>query len=216
MTHIAPSIIAADLLNLQQQIQKVQGTLYLHVDVMDGHFVPTITIGPLLVKALKGKTNHLLDVHLMVERPEDFLATFIEAGADILTIHGETTPHLHRAVTFIKESGVKAGVALNPHTPISSLLEILPVLDVVLVMSVNPGFSGQTFIPKTMDKVKKLRSIIDVQGLSTLIEVDGGINTMTAQVAVKAGADILVAGSFIFQGDPAQALKILLESLKGE
>lgn len=215
MTDFSPSIIAADLLHLQEEIERVKEAKYLHLDIMDGHYVPNITIGPLFVKALKGKSQHLLDVHLMIERPEKYLETFIEAGAHLLTIHVETTPHLHRYITLIKEAGVMAGVALNPHTPLSSIMEMIHLLDLVLIMSVNPGFSGQVFIPQTLQKIRDLRQIICDKRLETLIQVDGGIDPVTAPEVVEAGADILVAGSYIFQeGQGDRALARLRESVE--
>lgn len=214
MTDFSPSIIAADLLHLKKELEQIEETRYVHIDVMDGHFVPNITIGPLFVEALKGESPHLMDVHLMIQRPEDYLHRFIEAGAHLLTIHVETTPHLHRAITAIKEAGVKAGVALNPHTPISSILEVLDLLDLVLIMSVNPGFSGQVFIPKTLDKIRDLRHLIHDNGWETKIHVDGGIDPTTAPLVVEAGADVLVAGSYLFKEDPKKALKRLRESLR--
>lgn len=211
MVDISPSIIAAHLLHLEKEIQQVQQARYLHIDVMDGHFVPNITMGPQFVQALKGKTPHQLDVHLMVERPADYLRTFIEAGADILTIHVEAETHLHRALTCIREEGAQAGVALNPHTPISSIAGILDCIDVVLIMSVNPGFYGQSFIPSSLKKIKELRDLLDEEGLTSRIAVDGGIDTVTAPQVIQAGAQILVAGASIFQSqDPAQALERLM------
>lgn len=215
MTDFSPSIIAADLLHLQEEIERVKEAKYLHIDIMDGHYVPNITMGPLFVKALKGKSQHLLDVHLMIERPEKYIETFIEAGADLVTIHVEAAPHLHRYISMIKELGIMAGVALNPHTPLSSMIEVLDLLDLALIMSVNPGFGGQSFIPKTLKKIRDLRAIIDEQGLETLIQVDGGIDAVTAPKVVEAGAHILVAGSYIFKdGQGDRALKRLKDSLE--
>lgn len=215
MVDFSPSIIAADLLSLAQEIKEVKEAPYLHIDIMDGHFVPNITIGPSFVEALKGETNQLLDVHLMIAKPDDYLETFLKAGADILTVHVETTVHLHRTLTFIKERGRRAGVALNPHTPIGQILEVLEILDVVLIMSVNPGFSGQAFIPQTLKKIEELHNIIESSGLKTIIEVDGGIHKETAPLAVKAGAQILVAGSSIFhKKSPSLAFKELQASVQ--
>lgn len=214
MVDFSPSIMAADLLHLQKEVLQVKTARYLHIDVMDGHFVPNITMGPGFVQAFQGKTPHLMDVHLMVERPEAHVEAFIEAGAAILTVHVEATTHLHRVLTVIKKRGVKAGVALNPHTPISHITGILELLDVVLIMSVNPGFSGQKFIYATLKKIEELQAVIQKEGFMTRIQVDGGIDTRTAPQVVQAGAQILVAGSSIFQtNNPAQAFLRLQESV---
>lgn len=201
---IAPSILAADFSRLGDQVsQAIQaGAEIIHVDVMDGHFVPNLTIGPRVVEALQPITNAagaLLDVHLMVEKPERLIPDFINAGAGNLTVHVETCPNLHRTIQQIKEKGILAGVTLNPATPLEAIVEILPYVDLVLVMSVNPGFGGQVYIPTITRKIARLRAILDGQGFSHVeLEVDGGIHPGTAEEIVTAGATILVAGSAIF------------------
>lgn len=197
---IAPSILSADFARLGQQVKEAElaGVDYIHVDVMDGHFVPNITIGPLIVRALRPVTDLPLDVHLMIEQPERYLADFARAGADILTVHVETCPHLHRTIQQIKELGVKAGVTLNPATPLSTLEEILPMVDLVLIMSVNPGFGGQSYIPGSTAKIARLRAMLDEINPEIELEVDGGVNATTIHQVVNAGATVLVAGSAIF------------------
>lgn len=196
----APSILSADFARLGEQVKaaEVAGVDYIHVDVMDGHFVPNITIGPLVVQALRPVTDLPLDVHLMIEKPERYLADFVKAGADILTVHVETCPHLHRTIQQIKELGIKAGVTLNPATPLSTLEEVLPDVDLVLIMSVNPGFGGQSYIPASTPKIARLRRMLDEIGSTADLEVDGGVNPATIAEVVAAGADVLVAGSAIF------------------
>ncbi len=197
---IAPSILAADFGRLADEVAAVEagGADWIHIDVMDGHFVPNITVGPLIVKAIRRVTKLPLDVHLMITNPDDYLSEFRDAGADILTVHRETCPHLHRTVQAIKDLGAKAGVALNPATDLGSLDEILPDLDLLLIMSVNPGFGGQSFIPSVMAKIQKARDLIDDNSLQIELEVDGGISPDNAAAVVHAGATILVAGSAIF------------------
>jgi ribulose-phosphate 3-epimerase len=198
---IAPSILSADFSRLGDEIRAVEaaGADIIHVDVMDGHFVPNITIGPLIVEAARRATKLPLDVHLMITNPELYIADFARAGADYLAVHVETAFHLHRLVQSIREhQGVKAAVSLNPATPLSSLDHILPDLDMVVIMSVNPGFGGQSFIPSAMDKIRQLRKRIDGLGLRTEIEVDGGVKPENAAEVIAAGADILVAGSAVF------------------
>lgn len=198
---IAPSILSADFAKLATEIKDVEegGAEYIHVDVMDGHFVPNITIGPLIVDAIRPHTKLTLDVHLMIEQPERYVANFANAGADIITIHQEATVHLHRLVHQIKELGVKVGVALNPATSISTIEHVLPDLDMVLLMTVNPGFGGQKFIPQVLKKIKQLQQTILDDALGHIdIEVDGGINPETAKEVIVAGANILVAGSAIY------------------
>jgi len=200
MVKIAPSILSANFLKLGEEIKAAEdaGADILHIDIMDGHFVPNITIGSSIVELIRKITSLPLDVHLMIEEPDKYLRDFIKAGADYLTVHYEASVHLHRTVHWIKESGVKAGVSLNPATPIWSLEHILPDADIVLLMSVNPGFGGQDFIPHTIDKIKMLKKLLSDKGLSTFIEVDGGIKLDNAADIISAGADILVMGSAFF------------------
>ncbi len=198
---IAPSILSSDFAHLADEIAAVEqaGADLVHVDVMDGHFVPNLTIGPPIVEALRKVTALPLDVHLMMTNPDAFIREFAEAGATYLTVHVETCPHLHRTVQFIKEKGVQAGVTLNPATPLTSVEEILPDVDLLLIMSVNPGFGGQRFIARVLEKIKRARTMIDRTGRSVLLEVDGGVKVDNAAAIVAAGADILVAGSAIFE-----------------
>lgn len=200
MTKIAPSILSADFLKLGEEIQAAEaaGADMLHIDIMDGHFVPNITIGPSIVESIRKITSLPLDVHLMIEEPDKYLRDFIKAGADYLTVHYEASVHLHRTVQRIKESGLKAGVSLNPATPVWNLEHILPYTDIALLMSVNPGFGGQEFIPEVIEKIKILKKLLREKGLSTLIEVDGGVKLENAPEIISAGADILVMGSAFF------------------
>lgn len=200
---IAPSILSADFAHLADEIRAVEeaGADLIHVDVMDGHFVPNFTIGPPIVAAIKKVAQRPLDVHLMMTNPDDFIPEFIEAGSDYLTVHVETCPHLHRTIQSIKEKGIKAGVTLNPATPLSAVEPILQEVDLLLVMSVNPGFGGQKFIPFVMDKIRAARRIIDSRGLKVELEVDGGLKVDNVGELSKAGTDIFVAGSAIFGSD---------------
>ncbi len=207
MTLVAPSILSADFTRLGEQIAAAEagGADWIHVDVMDGHFVPNITIGPLVVAAARRATRLPLDVHLMIEEPDRYLSDFVTAGADSLTVHQETCPHLHRTVQRIRELGAKPGVAVNPATPVESLFEVLPFVDLVLVMTVNPGFGGQTFISECLAKIARLkRHIAAAGGPRPEIEVDGGIDPKTAPAVVAAGATVLVAGSAIFSAGAIQ------------
>jgi ribulose-phosphate 3-epimerase len=200
MIRIAPSILSADFLKLGEEIMAAEsaGADLLHIDIMDGHFVPNITIGPFVVEAIRKNATLPLDVHLMIEEPGKYVADFIKAGADYLTVHYEASIHLHRTVHRIKESGVKAGVSLNPATSVWSMEHILPDIDLALLMSVNPGFGGQQFIPRSIDKIKTLKRLIEERGLSVPIEVDGGVKLNNAAEIISAGADILVMGSAFF------------------
>ncbi|MGA6827727.1 ribulose-phosphate 3-epimerase [Nitrospira sp. NS4] len=197
---IAPSILAADFARLADEIAAVErgGADLLHIDVMDGHFVPNITVGPPIVESLKKVTKLPLDVHLMITNADAFITEFVSAGADYVTVHVEACPHLHRTVQLIKERGAKAGVTLNPATPVSLLQEILPEVDLVLIMSVNPGFGGQKFIPSALQKIAAIREMLDRLHSPALLEVDGGVKVDNAAQVLAAGADVLVAGSAIF------------------
>ncbi|MBN2060206.1 MAG: ribulose-phosphate 3-epimerase [Deltaproteobacteria bacterium] len=217
MGKIAPSILSADFTILGEEVRAVEkaGADYIHIDVMDGHFVPNITIGPLIVEAVKRITSLPLDVHLMISNPDQYISDFIGAGADILTIHSEAVSHLHRSVQHIRNSGAKPAVSLNPATPLGVLDFILDDLDMVLIMSVNPGFGGQAFIPSVIPKIEKLRSMINERGIDVEIEVDGGINPDTINDVSKAGADVFVAGSAIFNSDDyAATIKIMRERME--
>ncbi len=211
---IAPSILSADFARLGEQVAAAAeaGADYIHVDVMDGHFVPNITIGPAVVKAIRPYTGIPFDVHLMIERPADYIRQFAEAGADIITVHVEACPHIHRTIQTIKELGRKAGASVNPGTPVDRLEDILPDLDMVLVMTVNPGFGGQKFITNTLNKISAIRETIDILGLETEIEVDGGINVDTAPKVKEAGADVLVAGAAVF--NPNESIKEALRKIR--
>ncbi|MBI5649896.1 MAG: ribulose-phosphate 3-epimerase [Chloroflexi bacterium] len=212
MIKLAPSILSADFARLGDQVKQAEiaGADYIHVDVMDGHFVPNLTIGPLIVAAIRPATRLPLDVHLMIESPEKYIGDFANAGADIITVHQEACIHLHRAVEQIKAHGKRAGVAINPATPIGTLEEILSFVDLVLVMTVNPGFGGQSFIATMPEKIAAMRKMIDARGLSIELEVDGGINAETAPRVAQAGAQVLVAGNAIFK-HPAGIVKAIEE-----
>ena len=210
--YIAPSMLSADFNNLAQSIRMVEeaGADYLHIDIMDGDFVPNISFGPMLYQGLRGQSKLVFDVHMMVTNPERYVDQVVKAGADVVTVHVEATPHIHRALQLIKAAGAKAGVVINPGTSVSAIEAVLGQVDQVLVMTVNPGFGGQAFIPATLDKVRQLADLRQKQGYSYLIEVDGGVNDKTAADCLEAGADILVAGSYVFgHSDPAQAIQTL-------
>lgn len=218
MVKIAPSILSADFSRLGEQVAAVEqaGAEYLHIDVMDGHFVPNITIGPLVVKSLRPMSSMVFDVHLMITNPERYIDDFASAGADIITVHAETCPHLHRVIQSIKETGARAGVALNPATPLSFLEYVLTDLDLVLLMTVNPGFGGQAFIPNVLPKIRELKQMEIDLGLNFDLEVDGGINPDTARDVTQAGANVLVAGSAIFgMGNIPQAVTGLRQAALG-
>jgi ribulose-phosphate 3-epimerase len=216
VTKIAPSILSADFTRLGEQVQAVEaaGVDRFQVDVMDGRFVPNITFGALAIESLRPLTRLTIEAHLMVEPPEDFIERFAKAGADTIIVHQEATPHLHRAIQQIHHFGKKAGVAINPSTPASTLSEILGSVQLVLVMTVNPGFGGQDFIPETLSKIREVRKAIQERGLDCEVEVDGGINHQTARLAVEAGANVLVAGSAVFDSKEgiSAAIQSLLES----
>ena len=201
MTLVSPSLLSADFANLAAEIQTIPNADWLHIDVMDGSFVPNISIGLPVVKAIRPLTDKPLDVHLMIVEPDRYIEAFREAGADIITVHAEACTHLDRTIQAIRESGAKAGVALNPHTPESVLDYVLPMLDLVLVMTVNPGFGGQSLIERVFPKIERIRARIDKEGLNTLIEVDGGVKVTNAHKFVEAGAHVLVSGSGVFKSD---------------
>lgn len=219
LIRIAPSILSADFARLGEQVRAAQdaGADVIHVDVMDGHFVPNITIGPLVVRAVRRVTTLPIDVHLMIEHPEQYVDAFADAGADLLTVHPEATVHLHRVLQQIRSLGVRAGVSLNPATPEDCLRYVLPYIDLILVMTVNPGFGGQTLIPEALEKVLAIRRMLDMAGSQAWLSVDGGIDPSTAPDAVAHGADMLVAGSAVF-GAPqgvAAAIRALREAISG-
>lgn len=213
MSHmIAPSLLSADFLDLRKDIEMINNSSadWLHLDIMDGVFVPNISFGFPVLEALKGVCTKPLDVHLMIVEPQKFIKEIAAVGAYMMNVHYEVCTHLHRTVTAIKEAGMKAGVTLNPHTPVSVLEDILEEVDMVLLMSVNPGYGGQKFIPHTIEKVAKLKKMIQERNLDVLIQVDGGVNLQTAKPLIDAGADVLVAGSFVFNAaDPIETIKEL-------
>ena len=216
---IAPSVLSADFGNLSRDVDVAEeaGADWIHVDVMDGQFVPNLTIGPAVTAAIRRATSLPVDVHLMIESPERLVGAFVDAGADRITVHEEACPHLHRVVAQIREAGAKPGVALNPATPVEALREIIPFIDLVLIMTVNPGFGGQAFIPTSPDKVERARAIVEELGRATDvgIQVDGGIDPTTAPDVVRAGANVLVVGSAVFgaTGGPVAAIPALREAV---
>jgi ribulose-phosphate 3-epimerase len=212
MVKIAPSILSADFSKLGEEILAVDkgGADYIHIDVMDGHFVPNITIGPLIVEAIRPITKLPLDVHLMIENPDQYIEAFAKAGADYITVHVEACRHLHRTIQNIKSFGVKAGVVLNPATPVESIQHIIGEIDMVLLMSVNPGFGGQKFIPEVLPKIRKVKEMAENKGIDLEIEIDGGVNSETAKLCMEAGANVLVAGSAIYnEEDYAKAISLI-------
>lgn len=216
MAKIAPSILSADFTRLGEEVKTVEkaGADYIHIDVMDGHFVPNITIGPLVVKAVRRVTKLPLDVHLMISDPDSFIDEFSEAGADIITVHAETVNHLNRTIHYIRDKGMKAGISLNPATTLDCLEYLLDEVDMVLLMTVNPGFEGQEFIPAVVPKIKRLREKIDKRGLNVEIEVDGGIGPGTIGQVYSAGASVFVAGSAIFYSeDYEKTIRLMREAI---
>ncbi len=215
---IAPSLLSADFSCLEKEIKSLGKApeIILHLDVMDGHFVPNITFGPLLVKAVKQITDIPLDVHLMIENPGDYIDVFCEAGADYISVHIESDPHIHRVLQKIKDRGVKAGIALNPHTPVSAVEDILHMVDFILIMSVNPGFGGQKFIPNTLEKLKRLQQMLSKRNFSHIeVEVDGGVKLQNIKDISKAGCDIFVSGSGVFRAkNYPQIIQKMLELVK--
>ena len=206
MIKLAPSILSADFARLLEDVKKVEnaGCEYLHKDVMDGHFVPNITLGPAIIKSLRKDVNMVFDAHLMIENPDQYIKEFVDAGCNLIVVHQEACKHLHRTIQNIKSYGIKAGVALNPATPIETIKYVLEDIDMVLIMTVNPGFGGQSFIESMIPKIKELKSLIDKKGLKVDIQVDGGIKPDNVDKVVKAGANIIVAGSAIFNSDDIQ------------
>lgn len=214
MVEIAPSILAADFTRLGEQVIAVErgGAAYIHVDVMDGHFVPNISVGPFIVEAVRRVTSLPIDCHLMIEDPDKYIGDFARAGATMISVHPEATYHLHRTLGYIHQSGCRAGVVLNPATPLTAIEEVVRDIDYVLLMSVNPGFGGQRFIMSSLDKLRRLRTLLQLHGSSAKIEIDGGVTAENAAVVVESGAEILVAGSAIFgTKDPAQAVQQMLQ-----
>lgn len=212
---IAPSLLSADFANLESEVKEIEraGADWLHLDIMDGNFVPNISFGPMVIKAIRGHSRLFFDVHLMIAEADSYIDEFVEAGADMLTVHQEASLHLHRTIQRIKAHGIKAGVSLNPATPVESLEHVLADLDMVLIMSVNPGFGGQSFIPEAVEKIRRLKKMAQERNPDLLIQVDGGINKDNAPLVVEAGANVLVAGSSVFgQSDREKAIK----DLRGE
>mgnify|MGYP000806831480 CR=1 FL=1 len=216
MNCLSPSILSADFSRLGEQIKELDeaGAQYVHIDVMDGMFVPSISFGMPVIRAIRACTDRIFDVHLMIEEPIRYIDDFVDAGADIITVHAEACRHLDRTVEAIREKGVLAGVALNPATPLETVRYILPKVDMLLIMTVNPGFGGQKFIPESLDKIRKVRGMIEEQGLSVDVEVDGGIYLTNVREVLEAGVNVVVAGSAVFKGEPGQNTKEFMEILR--
>ena len=215
MNILSPSLLSADFSRLKEELQDITdgGATYLHIDVMDGSFVPSISFGMPVIKSLRSVTELCFDVHLMIDNPERYIKDFVDCGADIITVHAEATNHLNRVLMQIKENGLKAGVSLNPATPLSALEHILEYVDMVLIMSVNPGFGGQQYIPNTTEKIKALRKMIEEKGLDIDIEVDGGVKTSNVKEVLEAGANVIVAGSAVFNDKTLENTKAFIEVL---
>ena len=216
MIKLAPSILSANFAKLLEDVKKVEnaGCEYLHIDVMDGHFVPNITLGPSVVKSLRKDVNMVFDAHLMIENPDQYIKEFVDAGCDIIVVHQEACRHLHRTIQNIKSYGIKVGVSLNPATPIETIKHIIRDVDMVLIMTVNPGYGGQKYIPYATQKISDLRKMIEERDLKIDIEVDGGINLYNVQEVLKAGANIIVAGSAVFRGDTIANVEEFLKVMK--
>ena len=215
MVNFSPSILASDFSKLKEEVKSVESAKYLHLDIMDGRFVPNITYGPLIIEAIRPYSDSIFDTHLMIVEPEKYIKEFAEAGSDIITVHVEATDHIHRTIQMIKSAGCQAGVTLNPATSLTTIENIIDDVDLVLLMSVNPGFGGQKFIPQMIVKVKRLKEMTEKSPTDTLIEIDGGINFDNVKEVVDAGVDIIVSGSTIFKGNPKENLNKFRRILKG-
>lgn len=215
---VAPSLLASDFTKIGEEVKMINESEadWLHVDIMDGRFVPNISFGMMIVEAVKRVTKKPLDVHLMIVEPEKYIERFREAGADVITVHYEACPHLHRTIQQIKDTGAKAGVALNPHTPVALLEDVIESIDLVLLMSVNPGFGGQKFIYQTIPKIKKLKQMISIRNTPTLIEIDGGVGLQNAESILQAGADVLVAGSSVFKAENPKDVIVRMKGIGRE